>query len=117
MMKTTGFFMFVMTMLFVVSMSVSAQDKDKKEDKKEQTEKKASKKKKAEEVTFEVNMTCGNCQAKIERHISWEKGVKDLKVNLDKKQVTIKYDPQKTDAATLKKAIEGLEFTCELPEE
>lgn len=64
----------------------SAQSKGIKENKQEQTEqKKVDKKKKTEEVTFEVNMTCGNCRAKIERHISWEKGVKDLKVNLDKK--------------------------------
>jgi len=76
-------------------------------------DKKAEKKKKVEEVTFTVNMTCGNCQAKVERHISWEKGVKDLKVNLDKKTVTIKYDPAKTTEDALKKAIEGLEFTCD----
>ena len=78
---------------------------------------KGNKKKKTEEVTFTVNMTCGNCKAKIERHISWEKGVKDLKVDLDKKQVVIKYDSAKTNEESLKKAIEGLEFTCEKAEE
>jgi copper chaperone CopZ len=78
-----------------------------------QDKKEEKKKKKVEEVTFTVSMFCGNCQAKIERHISWEKGVKDLKVNLDKKTVTIKYDPSKTTEEALKKAIEGLEFTCE----
>jgi copper chaperone CopZ len=58
-------------------------------------------------------MTCNNCKAKIERHISWEKGVKDLKVNLDKKQVTVKYDPTKTTEDKLRDAITALEFTCE----
>ncbi|MDR0725379.1 MAG: cation transporter [Prevotellaceae bacterium] len=77
---------------------------------------KAGKKKKTEEVTFSVNMTCDNCKAKIERHISWEKGVKDLKVNLDKKQVTVKYDPAKTTEDKLKEAINKLEFTCEKTE-
>jgi copper chaperone CopZ len=76
-------------------------------------DKKVDKKKKTEEVTFSVNMTCDNCKAKIERHISWEKGVKDLKVNLDKKQVTVKYDPAKTTEEKLEKAITNLEFTCE----
>jgi copper chaperone CopZ len=104
-------------MMIIVSTGVSAQNKEKKEDKKEQTEKKAGKKKETKEVTFKVNMTCGNCKAKIERHISWEKGVKDLKVDLDKKLVTIKYESGKTDEATLKKAIEGLEYTCEAVEE
>jgi copper chaperone CopZ len=84
----------------------TAQDKDKK----------ADKKKKTEAVTFNVNMTCDNCKAKIERHISWEKGVKDLTVNLDKKQVTVKYDPSKTTAEKLEKAITALEFTCEKTE-
>jgi copper chaperone CopZ len=79
--------------------------------------KNADKKKKTEEVTFSVNMTCENCKAKIERHISWEKGVKDLTVNLEKKQVTIKYDPAKTTEDKLKKAIEALEFTCQKAEE
>jgi copper chaperone CopZ len=79
-------------------------------------DKKAEKKKKTEEVTFTVNMTCDNCKAKIERHISWEKGVKDLKVNLDKKQVTVKYDPAKTTEDKLKDAITALEFTCEKAE-
>jgi copper chaperone CopZ len=79
-------------------------------------DKKAEKKKKTEEVTFSVNMTCDNCKAKIERHISWEKGVKDLKVNLDKKQVTVKYDPAKTTEEKLKEAINALEFTCEKTE-
>ena len=80
-------------------------------------DKKDSKKKKTEDVTFSVNMTCGNCKARIEKHISWEKGVKDLKVNLDKKQVVIKYDPSKTKEDALKKAIEDLEFTCEKVED
>jgi copper chaperone CopZ len=79
-------------------------------------EKKADKKKKTEEVTFSVNMFCENCKAKIERHISWEKGVKDLKIDLDKKSVTVKYDPAKTNEEKLKKAISKLEFTCEKEE-
>ncbi|MDR1455267.1 MAG: heavy-metal-associated domain-containing protein [Tannerella sp.] len=74
---------------------------------------KTDKKKKTAEVTFAVSLFCDNCKAKIERHIAWEKGVKDLNVNLEKKQVTVKYDPSKTTEAVLKKAIEALEYTCE----
>ncbi|MDR2622023.1 MAG: heavy-metal-associated domain-containing protein [Dysgonamonadaceae bacterium] len=72
-----------------------------------------AKKKKSEEVTFIVNMYCENCKAKIEKNISWEKGVKDLTVNLEKKTVTIVYNPQKTTEENLKKAIEKLGYTCE----
>ncbi len=80
-------------------------------------EKKAEEKKaKTGTVTFDVGMNCHSCQLKIEKNIPWEKGVKDMKVDLEKKQVTIKYDPNKTDEKTLEKAIEKLDFTCEKAE-
>ncbi|MDR3351184.1 MAG: heavy-metal-associated domain-containing protein, partial [Prevotellaceae bacterium] len=53
------------------------------------------------------------CKAKIEKNISWEKGVKDLTVNLEKKTVAITYDPQKSTAEKLKEAIEKLGYTAE----
>jgi copper chaperone CopZ len=90
-----------------------AQDSIKPVEKKEEV-KKTDKKKKTEDVTFVVNMTCENCKARIEKHITWEKGVKNLKVNLDKKTVEISYDQKKTDEAALKKAIEALGYTCEV---
>ncbi len=82
-----------------------------------QAQDKKSKQKKTEEVTFNVNMNCHNCQAKIEKNIPWEKGVKDLKVDLENKTVTVSYDPKKTDPEKLKAAFEKLEFTCEIPKE
>ena len=69
--------------------------------------------KKTEEVVFLTNIFCNNCKAKIEKNISWEKGVKDLTVNLEKKTVTIVYNPQKTTEEKLKNAIEKLGYTCE----
>jgi copper chaperone CopZ len=80
-------------------------------------DRKEAKKKTTAEVTFVVNMFCDNCKAKIERHLAWEKGVKDLKVNLEKKTVKVKYDSSKTDEETLKKFIENLEYTCEKVDE
>lgn len=65
-----------------------------------------------QEVVFDVSMDCHGCQTKIEKNISWEKGVKDLKVDLEKKTVTIKYDKRKTDEEKLKEAIAKLNFTC-----
>ena len=52
--------------------------------------------KKTAEVTFNVNMHCENCKAKIEKNISWEKGVKDLSVNLENKTVRM-VDEHKND--------------------
>ena len=69
--------------------------------------------KKVAEVTFNVNMHCESCQAKIERIIPFEKGVKDLKVDLAHKTVKVIYDPRKTNEEKLKKAFENLDYTCE----
>ena len=74
---------------------------------------KQAKPKKTEEVTFTVNMTCDGCKQKIEKNISWEKGVKDMEINVEKKTVKINYDPKQTSEEKLKKAIEKLKFTCE----
>ena len=68
-------------------------------------------------VVFNVGLHCQNCVKKVKENISFEKGVKSLDVNLEKKTVTISYDPSKTDEATLKKAIEKLGYTCSKPEE
>lgn len=89
-----------------VGISVSAQE----------PAKTPGKKAKTETVTFDVNLHCHNCQAKLEKNIHWEKGVKDMKVDLENKQVTITYDPKKTDEDKLAKAIEELGFECEKPE-
>ena len=68
---------------------------------------------KEEQVVFLVSMDCHNCEQKIKKNIPFEKGVKDLTTNLDKKLVTIKYQTDKTDKDKLKKSIEKLGFTCE----
>lgn len=67
-------------------------------------------------VTYEVNMHCQSCKAKIERDIVFEKGVKEVEATLDKKLVTIKYDATKTDPEKIAKAIEKLGYTVKVME-
>jgi len=71
-------------------------------------------KKKTEEVTFSVNMHCQGCKDRIESAIPMERGVKDIKVELDKKEVTVIYNPAKTTVEKLKKAIEELGYSCKV---
>jgi len=68
------------------------------------------------ELTFNVSMHCKSCQEKIERNIPFEKGVKDLTVDLEKKTVKVVFDPRKTNEDKLKKAFEALDFVCEKAE-
>ena len=73
---------------------------------------KPAKKKKGEikEVTFVVEIDCENCAKKITENVSFEKGVKDLKVTLADKTVALKYDAAKTSEAALKASIEELGY-------
>lgn len=67
-------------------------------------------------VTFNVTMHCEKCVKKINENVAFEKGVKDLSVSLDKKTVTVTYDPARTDVARLKAAIEKLGYKVTVKE-
>ena len=67
---------------------------------------------KVAQVVFSVNMTCHKCEQKIKENIPFEKGVKELTTDLNKKLVTITFRKDKTDKEKLKQAIEKLGFTC-----
>ena len=64
-------------------------------------------------VTFEVSMTCENCKRTIEKNIAYEKGMKDMKVDLEKKLVTLTFDTRKTSEEKLIEAFEKLGYTAE----
>ena len=70
-------------------------------------------KKKTETVVFQTTIHCKNCVKKINDNIAFEKGVKDLKVDLEKKQVSITYDPSKTSVEKLAAAIARLGYKAE----
>ena len=61
-------------------------------------------------VTFLTDIHCQKCAQKIEDNVAFEKGVKDLKVNVKEKTVYIQYDSTKTDVSTLTKASEKLGY-------
>ena len=71
-------------------------------------------KKKLEKITFTVNMDCHKCEAKIKDNISYEKGVKDLKVSLEDLECTITYRKDKTNEIKLKKAFEKLGYEAKV---
>ena len=71
-------------------------------------------KKKTETVTFKTSIHCQKCVKKVMDNIAFEKGVKDLKVNLEEKLVTVTFDPSKTSAEALAKALVKLGYEAEV---
>ncbi|MBR1593609.1 MAG: cation transporter [Alloprevotella sp.] len=58
---------------------------------------------------FKTDIHCQNCQKKIMDNVAvFGAGVQDVKVNVSTKEVTITYDPQKTNVNTLIKGFEKL---------
>lgn len=64
----------------------------------------ASAKANKQQVTLYVDIHCQGCIDKIMSNIAYEKGVKDIQCDLNKKTVVVTYDANKTDVPTLQKA-------------
>ena len=59
-------------------------------------------KKKKDTVTFFVEgMECANCQKKVEKNISFEKGVTDMKCDLTTRTVEVTYKTDKTSKTSV----------------
>lgn len=99
-MKAKIFFL-IMVCLTTFSFGTYAQDKKAKKNNKEQ-------------VVFDVSMTCHNCQKKIEKNIPFEKGVSDMKVDLDSKTVMVQYNPNKTNVGDLQQAFKKLGYEANI---
>jgi copper chaperone CopZ len=68
-------------------------------------------------VVINAEIDCNNCKKKIEKNIAFEKGVKDLKVDLPTKTVTITYRTDKTKPETLVVAISKLGYKASVKKE
>lgn len=89
---------FVLTVLLFVSGVTFAQNKRVKKGKNEA------------EVTFSVPIDCPNCKKKLEAKLPFEKGVKDLEIDLENQTVWFLYQTNKTDKARLVKALDKLGY-------
>ena len=74
------------------------------------------KQKKTAEVTFVTSIDCKNCVKKVEANLPYEKGILDMKVNLDKQTVWIKYNTEKTTIDKLIAAINKLGYDAKVAE-
>ncbi|MDR1197813.1 MAG: cation transporter [Prevotellaceae bacterium] len=66
---------------------------------------------KISEVKLDVsNMHGDHCKQRIEKNIPFEKGIKDVEVNLKDNTVTVKYDNTKTDVEKIIERFEKLGY-------
>lgn len=72
----------------------------------------ASKPEKRRTVVYRTSIECKNCKNKVMENISFEKGVKDVSVNLPEKSVMIVFNETKTDTLTLANAIRKLGYSA-----
>lgn len=69
--------------------------------------------KKSVTTTFVTDIDCAGCAKKVNNTIPYEKGVKDVEVNVEEKTVTVTYDPTKTNDETLVKAFTKIKIKAE----
>ena len=69
--------------------------------------------KKIESVTIKSSVVCGQCKDRIEAGLAYEKGVKDVNVDLEKKEVTVKYNPSKTTPAEIRTALSKIGYDAD----
>ena len=61
-------------------------------------------------LTTKPEMHCQNCEKKIKNNIRFEKGIKTIKTNLEKKTVTIEYDADKTNVQNIIAGFEKINY-------
>lgn len=83
-------FVLILAVMFTAALSVNAQKKGEKT------------------VVFNANLHCNSCKAKVEKNLPYEKGVKDLKIDMEKQTVTVTFREDKNSTENLQKAIEKL---------
>ena len=69
--------------------------------------------KKIEEITIKSSTLCDMCKEKIEKNLTFEKGVKLVKVDLDASTVYVKYRTDKTTPDEIRKAISLLGYRAD----
>lgn len=92
-------------LMLVMGVAFAQAEIQKKDGKKAKTEQKT--------VVFETSLDCPNCAKKVENTLPYVKGVKDVKIDLLSREVTVTYDSKKCDEPTLIAAFEKVDIQAE----
>jgi len=68
---------------------------------------------KTAEMTIKTSVVCGMCKTKIEKELVFEKGVKEVKVDVEKKTVWVKYRSDKSSPEKVKAALSKIGYRAD----
>lgn len=64
-------------------------------------------------IEIKTSAQCGMCKERIETGMAFEKGIKDVSLDLETKIVTINYNPKKTTPEEIRKEISKLGYDAD----
>lgn len=73
----------------------------------------AQKAKGTEELKIKSSVVCGMCETRVIAGLAYEKGVKEVTVDLKAKEVTVKYSPSKTTPDEIRTALTKLGYDAD----
>lgn len=73
--------------------------------------------KKTVTTVFCTDIDCDHCKAKVMNTIPFERGIKDVQVDVPTKKITVTYDPTKNSEAGLVKAFAKIKVKAEAEKE
>jgi copper chaperone CopZ len=65
------------------------------------------------ELKVKTSAVCGQCKDRIEHGMAYEKGIKDISLDVDTKIATVTYNPAKTNPTDIRKAISKLGYDAD----
>jgi mercuric ion binding protein len=65
------------------------------------------------EIKIKTSAVCGMCKDKIEQGLAYEKGIKDVSLDVETKVATVKYNPAKITPEEIRKAISKLGYDAD----
>lgn len=68
-------------------------------------------------TVFQTDVDCENCAKKVDNSIPYQKGVKEVKVDVSTQTVTVTYDTSKTNDEALVKAFKKVKVNAEVKNE
>ena len=65
-------------------------------------------------TVFQTDVDCENCAKKVDNSIPYQKGVKEVKVDVPSRKVTVTYDATKSSDEALIKAFKKIKINAEV---